>query len=210
MCIEEENSEISGVYYMTVSIWITVVIATISLMAGFWIGRSIKWMAEETEERIKGEEETMLSMRPKGKRIPLGWTIGSPVSGTVRPFFEGIRCGALIQPEEGKLYAPVSGRIMKLYPMGRAMLIAADFGEEVLVKAGIGGDELCSMYYRSRVVQNEIIRKGKLILEFDKEGLEGQGVDVTITVSVETGAEESNVAVTQKDCVKAGEELIWG
>lgn len=203
---------------MTVSVWVTFVIAVIALMAGFWIGRSIRWMAEETEERAgvgdeeDEERENMEKIAPKRgeKRILLGWMIASPVSGQVRPFFEGNRCGALIQPMEGMLYAPVSGRITRLYPMGRAMEIETDFGGAVLIKAGIGGDELCSDYYRSRVVQNEIINKGKLLLEFDMAGLEAQGVDVTVTVSMETTLEEKNIMVTQKDCVKVGEELIWG
>lgn len=197
---------------MTISVWMAAVIGIIALMAGFWIGRSVKWMAEETEEQVKSQEEEQgpETVKKGKKRIPLGWVISSPVSGQVRPFFEGCRCGALIQPEEGKVYAPVSGRIIRLYPMGRAMVIATDFGTEVLLKTGNGGDELCSAYYRSRVVQNEIIGKGKLLLEFDREGLESQGVDVTVTVSIETTLEEKEVAVTQKAYVKVGEELMWG
>ena len=196
---------------MTVSIWITVVISIIALMAGFWIGRSIRWMTEETEERVRaGEEEIKREEAEKGRRrIPLGWTVSSPVSGMVRPFFESSRCGALILPDQGEVYAPVSGRIEKLYPMGRAMLIATDFGMEVLIQVGNGGDELISNCYRAKVVKNEIITKGKLLLEFDREGLENQGVDVTVTVSLETYMEEKSVVVTPREHIKAGEELIW-
>ena len=198
---------------MTISIWMAAVIGIIALLAGFWIGRSVKWMAEETEERVKSQEEEEHgpeTVKKGKKRIPLGWVISSPASGAVRPFFEGSRCGVLIQPQEGMLYAPVSGRITRLYPMGRAMEISTDFGVVLLIKAGNGGDELCSAYYRSRVVQNEIITKGKLLLEFDREGLESQGVDVTVSVSMETTLEEKNVVVTRNDFVKVGEDLMWG
>lgn len=189
---------------MSVSVWLVAVITVISLMAGFWIGRSMKWMAEETEERVRTDEE-----EKNLRRIPLGRMIASPVSGTVRPFYEGSRCGALIQPEEAVIYAPVSGRIRKLYPMGQAMLLATDFGMELLLRVGSGGDELCSMYYRSKVVQNEIVGKGKPLLEFDREGLESLGVDVTVVVSLESLPEERNVVVTGKERIKVGEELIW-
>lgn len=197
---------------MTISVWLTVAIGIIALITGFWIGRSVKWMAEETEERVKAQEDAEQGPEivKKGKRrIPLGWVIASPVSGQVRPFWEGSRCGVLIQPQEGMLYAPVSGRITRLYPMGRAMEIATDFGVVLLLKAGNGGDELCSAYYRSRVVQNEVVSKGKLLLEFDREGLESQNVDVAVSVSMETTLEEKNIVVTQKDFVKVGEELMW-
>lgn len=203
---------------MTINVWIAVVIAIVALMAGFWIGRSVKWMAEETEEQVRaqeGEEQkvderSVNAVRRGDKRIPLGWLVSSPVSGNIRPFYEGNRCGVLIQPKEEMIYAPVSGRISRLFPMGCAMTIATDFGTEILVKIGNGADELCSAYFRSRVVQNEIIGKGKLLLEFDRAGLESQGVDVTVTVSVETTLEEKNIVVTQKDYVKAGEDLMWG
>ena len=197
---------------MTVSIWVTFVIAVIALMAGFWIGRSIRWMAEETEEQVKASEEGQggNGLKKNEKRILLGWVASSPVAGLVCPFYEGNRCGVLIQPEEGAVYAPVSGRIIKLYPMGSAMVIATDFGRELFLKVGNGGDEMCSMYYRSRVVQNEIIAKGKLLLEFDRTGLENQGVDVTVTLSLENSLEGSNVVITSKEFVKAGEDLIWG
>ena len=197
---------------MTVSIWVTFVIAVIALMAGLWIGCSIRWMAEETEEQVKAGEEGQSGnpLKKNEKRILLGWMVASPVAGLVRPFYEGNRCGVLIQPEEDAVYAPVSGRIIKLFPMGRAMLIATDFEKEILLKVGNGGDEMCSMYYRSRVVQNEIITKGKLLLEFDRRGLENQGVDMTVTVSLENSMEESNVAITSKEFVKTGEDLIWG
>lgn len=212
VCKTGELQESIGVKYMTVSIWLTAVIAVISLMAGLWIGRSIRWMAEETEEQVKaGEESDKINIPERnGKRIPLGWCVSSPASGVVKAFFEGSRCGALIQPEAGEVFAPVAGRILKLYPMGSAMLIAADFGKQVLLKAGSGADDLCSMYYRSKVVQNEIITKGKLLLEFDKEGLENRGVDVTVAVSMETGMEEKSIVVTQDEHIKVGEELMWG
>lgn len=169
-------------------------------------------MAEETEEQVKAREEGQSDnvLKKNEKRILLGWVVASPVAGLVRPIYEGSRCGVLIQPEENSVYAPVSGRIIKLYPMGRAMLIATDFGKELLLKVGNGGDEMCSMYYRSRVVQNEIITKGKLLLEFDRAGLENQGVDMTVTVSLENSLEESNVVITSKEFVKTGEDLIWG
>lgn len=197
---------------MTVSVWITGVIALISLLAGLWIGRSMKSMAEETEERVKEQEEETRErkgLKKNEKRIPLGWIVSSPVSGTLRPFYEGSRLGAVIVPLEEAIYAPVSGRVLKVYPMGKAMLIATDFGKELMIKVGNGGDDLCSMYYRSRVVQNEVISKGKLLLEFDRKGLESQGVEVVVTVTLESLMEEKNIVVTGAEQIKTGEELIW-
>lgn len=209
---------------ITISIYLMGAIVILALMTGFWIGRSVKWMMIDTESRIEDMEEKKQDMgresmesgewqnrrmRDTGKRVPLGWAISSPVAGTVRSFSEGFGRGALIQPEQGALYAPASGKITRLYPMGNAMLLRTDSGIELMLRVGNSGDELHSGYYRSHVVQNEIVNKGKLLLEFDKEGLKGEGIDVTVSVTVEAAADYRDITVTQREQVKSGEELLW-
>ncbi len=200
---------------MTISLWFLAVIVIVSLLAGFWIGRSVKWMMVETESRITDSEEEENDenmnrhIRNGAKRIPLGWAIGSPVAGEVRSFCEGTGKGALIRPEQGLLYAPTSGKIIRLYPMGNEMLFRTDFGIELLLKVGEARDEMFSVYYRSRVVQNEIVGKGKLLLEFDMEGLQKEGVDTVVSVMVETSGEYREITLTPKEQIKTGEELLW-
>jgi len=70
-------------------------------------------------------------------------------------------------------------------------------------------DELCSMYYRPHIVQNEIINKGKLLLTFDMERLQAAGEDVAVAVSLEDGPDSNEVSVTRKEQVKVGDELMW-
>ena len=88
------------------------------------------------------------------------------------------------------------------------MLIISEKGEEILIKVCDGVDDIYSMYFRSRVVQNEMINKGKVLLEFDKEGLEAQGVEVLVTVCVED-MKGSVFAMTGNSLVNAGDALLW-
>ena len=77
-----------------------------------------------------------------------------------------------------------------------------------MIRVCEGVDEIYSMYFRARVVRNEMINKGKLLLEFDKEGLEAAGVEVKVSVSAE--AQDGRVfAMTSCNAVKAGEALLW-
>lgn len=145
----------------------------------------------------------------KEKRIPLGWAIGSPVAGDVSLFYEGNRRGALIQSDQGRMYAPASGKIIKLYPMGNRMMLRTDSGVELLLQVGGEVDELCGFYFRPRVVQNEIVSKGKLLLEYDRERLLAEGVDTGVSISVEAAENLRDITVTGKERVKAGEELLW-
>ena len=153
---------------ISMSAWMLASVVIISVMAGFWIGRSMKWMAEDTERQA--EETIRLE-----KRVAVGREIGSPISGEVRSCQEGERVGALIKPKENILYAPAAGKIIKLFPMGNAMILRTDYGTELYMRVGEYVDELSSAFFRSRIVQNEIVGKGKALLEFDAEGLQAQG-----------------------------------
>ena len=174
--------------------------------------QSLSETAENDEGRVGGgggRESRGRRNHNREKRIPLGWAIGSPVAGDVSLFYEGSRRGALILSDQGRMYAPASGKITKLYPMGNRMMLRTDAGVELLLQVGGQVDELCGSCFRPRVVQNEIVNKGKLLLEYDTEGLLREGADVGVSISVETADSLQNITVTGKKRVKAGEELLW-
>ena len=205
---------------MVINVWMAVVIAVIAMFLGIWIGRNTEGMAKETELMVStgmsNQDETggngnngenNSQKHPQSDTAPVD-AIVSPAAGEVAPFHEGRRRGVCIKPQQGRIFAPVSGKVKRLYPMGNSMLIISEKGEEILIKVCDGVDEIFSMYFRSRVVQNEMINKGKLLLEFDKEGLEAQGVEVLVTVCAED-REGSVFAMTGNSPVKAGEALLW-
>lgn len=151
------------------------------------------------------------------KRIPLGWAIGSPAEGAVRTFDNGSIKGAMVRTTKGCLYAPASGKIVKLYPSGNQMMLRTDFGIELLIR--IGGinvgyqaeqeDDMVGEYFRPRVLQNEIVNKGKLLLEYDREALLAVGADTDIFIGVEEAGNYRDITVTDKTQVRQGEEILW-
>lgn len=204
-----------------------------AFLGGLWIGRSVRQMVSETEQgrnqpggdiqpegfiqrdagqAAEGEltrEEAAGRDRAAGmKRIPFGRRIASPVYGTVSRYYERNHRGALIKPGEGKLYAPEAGKITRLFPMGNAMVLRTDYGLELLLKVGNTEDDFYSGYYRSRVIQNEIIPRGKLLLEFDLEGLQEQGQEPLVTISVEGSLNPEDILLTERESVRVGEELM--
>lgn len=154
-----------------------------------------------TGRRISGgrEQQTMQG---------LGRVVGSPVSGLVVSYKEGEHPAVQLSPLEDKLYAPANGKIIKIFPMGNAFLFRTEFGTELYIRAGDAKDDLLGRYFRSRVVQNEIVNKGKLLLEFDRMGLKSEGVSFAVTVSVENHTYGSNVTMTAKEQVRPGEEIM--
>lgn len=174
---------------------------------------------QRTIERRKKEERNLernenyrggRNSKEKQKlNVSYGWAVGSPVAGKVRFFCEEKRKGVAISPKEGRLYAPVSGKIIKLYPTGNAFRIRTDFGAELLIRAGVHTEELEGLYYRCRVVQNEIVSKGKLLLEYDIESISKEGYDSSVLLSVEEEQNYRDITVTDAEQVKNGDPVLW-
>lgn len=167
-----------------------------SLPAGGCISRQ-EWMRHR-KRRHRGNDE----------KIPIGWAVGSPGEGAVLPFHGEGRRGALVRTTDGRLYAPASGKIVKMYPSGSQMILRTDFGVELLIRVG-GTNEMTGEYFRPRVLQNEIVGKGKLLLEYDRAALLAAGEDVDILLSVEEAGDFRDITVTGKTQAKIGEEILW-
>ena len=144
------------------------------------------------------------SQAPEGQK----WSVSSPVKGWVTSCQDGEHPTVVIQPEEDRLYAPAGGKITKLFPMGNAFLFRTEFGTELYMEVGHVGDDLLGRYFRPRVVQNEIMGKGKLLLEFDSKGLVAEGVSPAVTVRVENHSYGSSVHASAAEQVRAGEEIL--
>lgn len=198
------------------------VVATgvLGLLIGFWSGRSIRWNMEETEEEaVNRQEERKIT----GNRqlVMEGTAIGSPVNGEIRKISQdtlqdtteeaeddNTKCITIL-PSDGRVYAPTSGKVLKLYPMGNRIRFRTDSGVELLLNICKDKEELHSTYYRCNVLPNEIVRKGKLLVEFDQEGLAREGVDTAVTVEMCQTPDRGRIVRTWKDYIRAGEELLW-
>lgn len=143
-----------------------------------------------------------------GEQRRSGGCIGSPVSGFVEDMWQDSGRSVVIRPEEDRLYAPAGGKILKLFPLGNAFLFRTELGVELYIQAGAGEDELLGRYYRPRVVRNEIVGKGKLLLEFDRQGLEAEGVSPVVSVTVESGMYGGRVSAVAGGYVRTGEEIL--
>lgn len=172
-------------------------VAILAAMTGFWLGKSLQWYAADEEE---AENVRMIL---KGREI------SSPVAGQVSMEEENGKKRLRIVPEQGKLYAPASGRISRLYPMGCAMLLKTEFGAEILMKAGDHVDEMFSEYYRCRVMEHEFVKKGALLMEYDPAAISAEGADPEVFISVENEDAFAGVAAAAQKRTKVGEPLLY-
>lgn len=182
---------------MIMDLLVTGTTVAVAYGAGFWLGKADRRLSETSAE--KAEE----------KRVPQGRAIGSPATGESSCFEEGTRKGVKIRSSQGYLYAPASGKIVRLYPTGNRMLLCTEFGVELLLQAGIETGGLEGLYYRPRVVQNEVVNKGKLLLEYDPDAICREGYDPVVVMSVEDAADYRDITVTDAARVRSGEDVMW-
>ncbi|MGM0124847.1 PTS system, beta-glucoside-specific IIA component [Enterococcus sp. AZ194] len=120
-------------------------------------------------------------------------TIASPVKGKVMPlkdikdptFSSGVMGnGVGILPAEGKVYAPFDGMIEAVFPTNHALGIKSNDGIEMMIHIGIDTVKLKGQNFTAHVKNGENVKKGDLLIEFDKEAISKAGYDITTAVIV--------------------------
>ncbi len=177
---------------------------------GYSAERGRSSQEEHARERHAAREGRHFRHRGKGNQEEERerWSVGSPVSGYVAAQRDGERPIVVVEPDCGQVYAPAGGKITRLFPLGNAFRLVTEFGTQLYVQVGDVSDELLGRYYRPRVVQNEIVGKGKLLLEFDREGLAAEGVTCDVIVCVEGCRYGGSVKETAEERVRIGEEIF--
>ena len=127
-------------------------------------------------------------LKKKAEEIPSGKElIGAPIKGLAvestqvkDPTFanEMLGKGLAIKPAEGKLYAPVDGKIEMLIDSMHAVSITSEQGAELLLHVGLETVELQGKHFTSHVKEGQKVTKGQLLLEFDMEAIVAAGYDV--------------------------------
>jgi phosphotransferase system IIA component len=92
--------------------------------------------------------------------------------------------------------------------MGNEVTFQTEFGVELQIGVGVPEDELLGRFFRPRVVKNEVVVKGKPLLEFDPEGLREEGISPYVFVCVREIRFGSSACVTAEGVLKTGEEIM--
>lgn len=136
-------------------------------------------------------------------------SIGSPVRGQIEESGSGGEPRIVIYPEEEKIYAPAAGKVTGICPLGNGFIFRTDEGAELDIRVGNSENELLGRYYRPRVLKNEIVAEGRLLLEFDRTGLAGEGIYPRVIVSAKRSfCGENILPVPEGQPVAVGEDIF--
>ena len=88
--------------------------------------------------------------------------------------------GTAVLPAEGKVYAPADGVILSVFDTKHAICFQSSCGTELLIHIGVDTVNLKGEFFTVHVKDGDIVKKGQLMIEFEKEKIEKAGYDTVI------------------------------
>ena len=88
--------------------------------------------------------------------------------------------GVAIIPETGNVYAPADGSVISIFDTKHAVCLASSCGTELLIHIGVDTVNLQGKYFQAHVKDGEQVKKGQLLISFDKERIQKEGYDTVI------------------------------
>lgn len=119
---------------------------------------------------------------------------------------EVLGSGAAVDPTEGKVYAPFDATVTTL--MGHAVGLEGKNGVEILIHCGIDTVKLEGKHFTARCAEDDEVKAGDLLLEFDIDAIKKEGYPMFTPVIVTNSDDFDAVTPDAGHTVTAGERLI--
>ncbi len=195
---------------------ITMVIAFVATMilykekeveTGKGLPESGKGGREEKEEKGTVQDSSML------KKLE----IASPIKGKAMKlasikddaFASGVLGkGAAVLLEEGKVFAPADGEVTALFPTLHAIGMKTEEDVEILIHIGLDTVQLNGEGFEAMVQCGDKVKKGQLLIAFDKELIEGKGYCLETPVIITNSDDFLDVVETAEGEVEPGNSLV--
>lgn len=144
-------------------------------------------------------------------------SVVSPITGDVLPlekvkdetFASGLLGkGAAILPHMGRVVSPVNGVVSSMFRTGHAIGLTSDQGAEVMIHVGLDTVKLDGQYFHPQVQNDQPVKVGDVLLEFDIEAIKNAGFDLTTPVLVSNSDEFIDVLTLNNSAVSEGSPLL--
>lgn len=164
---------------------------------------------DEPKEDVKLNEQKEIKLDDEEIFAPLKGQVISLDKVNDSVFSSGsLGKGMAIIPSEGKIYAPADGTISAFFETGHAIGVTSKHGAEILIHVGIDTVNLKGKYFYPKVKQNEQVKKGELLLEFDLNKMKEEGYDCTTMIIVTNSQQYTSVQSVKIDEADKNKELM--
>lgn len=115
--------------------------------------------------------------------------------------------GVAIVPSEGKIYAPCDAEVEMVMDTKHAVGLRTSAGSGLLIHVGIDTVNLEGKYFDVHVSEGQSLKKGDLIMDFDREKIAAEGYDTSACLIFTEPADGTHVDREPERTVKAGEKI---
>lgn len=119
--------------------------------------------------------------------------------------FVGFCCG--IEPEDGKVFAPVDGKVSQVADTLHAVGIEAD-GMELLIHCGVDTVDMKGQGFTVAVKEGQQVKKGDTLLTMDLETIKAAGHPTTIITAVTNSDDFAGVEQVKTGDVQVGDDVL--
>ena len=155
---------------------------------------------KKKKEEVSNNE--MIYAPVKGKAVA-SKEVSDPTFGE-----EILGAGMAIIPAEGKVYAPVDGKISMCIDSNHAVGIMSDKGTELLIHIGLDTVSLKGQHFTSHMKEGDEVKKGDLLIEFDMDAIKTAGFDMITPVIVTNSFDFKEVIRFVDKDVEAGDAVM--
>lgn len=117
----------------------------------------------------------------------------------------GVCCG--VDPDEGEVYAPISGKIIQVADTLHAIGIEAA-GIELLIHVGVDTVEMNGEGFQPMVKLGQNVKKGDLLLTMDLDKIHSAGYPATVIMAVTNSGDFSDVESVAAGHVDVGDDVL--
>ena len=102
----------------------------------------------------------------------------------------------------------MDGTIEVTFETGHAVILSGRNGAEILVHVGINTINLGGRYFSCKVKKGEKVKRGELLIEFQKESIEREGYDLTTPVILVNADKYDLTLIREPGKVKMLDEVM--
>lgn len=200
-----------------------IVFAFLAIIAGMVVTFVLTWILGFED----GEEQAVENTKEEdAAKTAVPETVAAPLSGEVIALSdvddEAFASGALgkgcaIIPSVsdgrslsplGKVYAPFDGVASMVFDTKHALGLTSNGGAELLIHVGMDTVSLNGKGFTAHIKTGDSIKKGDLLLEFDKSVIEEANLSATTVIVVTNTDDYAEVATEKIGQIEAGEDLV--
>ncbi len=164
-----------------------------------------------------GDKILTLSQNVEESAALAAETVCAPITGEVRALNEcpdelfasgKMGQGFVLEPSEGKVYAPCDGTVKDMFQTLHALGITSDGGAELLLHIGMNTVDLNAVGFTAHCKSGDKVKKGDLLVEFDIPFIKSKNLPVTTPVIVTNGDQYALMMLKKMGQVQHGDEVL--